>query len=203
MPAPSPALNANLSESLPRSPAGGGERVRAAALEQGAEAQPGGFPADVDPPGGGGRGISAAKDFRVASWTVNGLFMAMGYDREQHRGKLRVLRELVDTNDAVALQETHGDVADLSELLKVFPDCIWMGTFADSRNAGGTIVLVRKAFFARAILSCCAGFPVRVGQSYCYSQWPFTACCASTSLVATGSALAVRAIVSLQWQSAT
>lgn len=103
MPAQSPALHANLSDSLPRSPAGRGESVRAAAHEQGADVHAGGFPVDVYPPGGCGRRSLAAKDSRVAYWNVRGCSRRWA-TTASGRGKLRVLRELVDTNDAVGLQ---------------------------------------------------------------------------------------------------
>lgn len=98
------------------------------------------------------RGISATMEVRVATWNINGLFVAAGYVRDRYRGKLRMLRALVDTSDVVTLQETHGHAADLSELLKMFPDCLGMGTFADSRNAGGTIVLLLRSLSPRLSL---------------------------------------------------
>lgn len=90
-------------------------------------------------------------DSRVVTWNINVLFVATSYDRGPYRGKLRMLRALVDTNDVATLQDTHGHVADLGELLKMFPDCLGMGTVADSRNVGGTIVLLRRSFVAEVV----------------------------------------------------
>lgn len=43
---------------------------------------------------------------------------------------------LVDSKYVVALQETHGLMEDLKELLKLPQNCWMCSTFADSRNAG-------------------------------------------------------------------
>lgn len=61
------------------------------------------------------------------------------------------------------LQETHVHVADLVELLKVFQDCKWTGTFADSPNAGGTSVLLRRSFAVEAV--SVVYHPIEVGRS--------------------------------------
>lgn len=101
-------------------------------------------PARSSPP------VVPGKELRIASWSVNGFFVAVGRDRARHKGKLRVLWELADLSDAVALQWRHGHAADLGELLKVFPACFGVGALADLRSARCTFVLVRKALLSDA-----------------------------------------------------
>lgn len=96
------------------------------------------------------QGLSSFREVWMATWSTNGLLLSAGYDRQRFRSKLRAVRMLVDSNDVVTLQETHGMSDNLAELLKMFPDCWACGTFADSRNAGGTAILPRLSFLLMA-----------------------------------------------------
>lgn len=96
------------------------------------------------------RGLSLTGEVCLASWNVCGMFVAPAHDRERYRGKLRMLRQLIDRRNIRSRQETQGHNEDLGEVLRLFPDCSGCGTCVTGRNSGCFMLLVRKAFLTAA-----------------------------------------------------
>lgn len=114
----------------------------------------------------------------MATCNINGLFVATGCDRERYRGKMRMLRTLVDANDVVTLQETRGRAVDLVDLMQVFPE--WLGVVTCHRRwacaavdlAPGVVgALLRSRMRATAVLD-----GVTPGFAFCLES---AMCCAS------------------------
>lgn len=116
-------------------------------------------PNTPSPPPACFRGTSAAVELHVAAWNVTGLLVATRSDPERYWGKVCTRRSVVGANDVVALQGALAHAADLAALMKVTPDCVGMGTFADSRNAVCVVVLLRCSFVVEAAE---VGRPLRV-----------------------------------------
>lgn len=70
--------------------------------------------------------------------------------------------------------------ADLVELIKAFPGCLGVGTFAVSWNAGGAIVLLRRAFIAddAFVIFCPRERSQEVASSHGrFPSWISGSCC--------------------------
>lgn len=76
---------------------------------------------------------------------------------------MRALGDLLASTDVDALQEVHGQDADLVELMNICPGCLGTGTFSASQNAGGTAVLLHRSFLVAA--TSLVSQPTKIGRS--------------------------------------
>ena len=88
---------------------------------------------------------------RLATWNCRTLFGSTQGTAEQAR-KVRATRaalgRLTKLADVVLLQESHGTLADLSTLRRLFVNFIVVGSFGDSPSAGGLVFMISMDFVA-------------------------------------------------------
>ena len=66
------------------------------------------------------------------------------------RAKASFLRKLLPAVDVCLLQETHGSAEEAERIFNVLRrDWVWHSNVGPSRNAGGTVILVRRRLITR------------------------------------------------------
>lgn len=86
---------------------------------------------------------------RMVTWNCNGYFLHSRSLPSRQSAKHRILQQLLDSSDVLALQETHGDAAHLYELQKHLPFHALYGSFCEHRGQGGVVLAIRRTLLAR------------------------------------------------------
>lgn len=87
------------------------------------------------------RGTTAVMEWRVATWNINSLFVAAGHDRDRYPRKFHAL----DASDMIrSLRADSCSFCWPGGVCEGFLGRLGPGTFADSCNAGGAIVRLRR-----------------------------------------------------------